>query len=277
MGCHLLLQEIFPSQGLNPRCRQIVYRLSHQGSKPFNPSADEKLEVSMTLSTLRSRSTSLQRRAVQEFRAEHPWGGCWRKGEIVRLHLRRNLCTSRLRDLDSFSEQFRWPVLIMNLWDLTFSCLSSGAHFQWWFLNLNFRSFAWDHVHIFWRKSPGFYRLPRGLQSPKRSNYWNDWLTRTVCGLSVPHVIQMFIKCLSQLCPFHGPGTVFWVPKAGEVLTSAAGELQASEGAAANRYITAANNHWRVFLKHLLVWDALTSRPPDLPLEKFVCRSGSNN
>ena len=146
-----------------------------------------------------------------------------------------------------------WAVQVtgsqVNLWDLTFSCLSSGAHFQWWFLHLNFRSFAWDHVHIFWGKSPGFYQLPRGLQSPKRSNYWNDWLTRTVCGLSVPHVIQMFIKCLSQLCPFHGPGTVFWVPKAGEVLTSAAGELQSSEGATANRYITAASNHWRVFLK----------------------------
>ena len=35
MGCHFLLQEIFPSQGLNPgfpHCRQTLYRLSHQGS-----------------------------------------------------------------------------------------------------------------------------------------------------------------------------------------------------------------------------------------------------
>ena len=32
--CHALLQEIFPTQGLNPglpHCRQILYRLSHQG------------------------------------------------------------------------------------------------------------------------------------------------------------------------------------------------------------------------------------------------------
>ena len=36
VGCHFLLQEIFPSQGLNPglpHCRQTLYRLSHQGGK----------------------------------------------------------------------------------------------------------------------------------------------------------------------------------------------------------------------------------------------------
>ena len=35
VGCHSLLQGIFPTQGLNPhllRCRQILYHLSHQGS-----------------------------------------------------------------------------------------------------------------------------------------------------------------------------------------------------------------------------------------------------
>ena len=34
VGCHFLLQEIFPTQGLNPgllHCRQTFYRLSHQG------------------------------------------------------------------------------------------------------------------------------------------------------------------------------------------------------------------------------------------------------
>ena len=36
MGCHFLLQEIFPTQGLNPgplHCRQMLYHLSHQGSQ----------------------------------------------------------------------------------------------------------------------------------------------------------------------------------------------------------------------------------------------------
>ena len=35
MGCHALLQRIFPTQGLNPgvlNCRQILHHLSHQGS-----------------------------------------------------------------------------------------------------------------------------------------------------------------------------------------------------------------------------------------------------
>ena len=34
-GCHFLLWEIFPTQGLNPDllyCKQILYHLSHQGS-----------------------------------------------------------------------------------------------------------------------------------------------------------------------------------------------------------------------------------------------------
>ena len=35
VGCHFLLQEIFPTQGSNPglpHYRQTLYRLSHQGS-----------------------------------------------------------------------------------------------------------------------------------------------------------------------------------------------------------------------------------------------------
>jgi len=38
MGCHALLQGIFPTQGLNTgllHCRQILYCLSHQGSLIF--------------------------------------------------------------------------------------------------------------------------------------------------------------------------------------------------------------------------------------------------
>ena len=35
VGCHAILQGIFPTKGLNPgllHCRQILYHLSHQGS-----------------------------------------------------------------------------------------------------------------------------------------------------------------------------------------------------------------------------------------------------
>ena len=36
VGCHFLLQQIFPTQGSNPglpHCRQTLYHLSHQGSQ----------------------------------------------------------------------------------------------------------------------------------------------------------------------------------------------------------------------------------------------------
>ena len=39
VGCHALLQGIFPTQGLNPglpHCRQVLYHLSHQGSPTKN-------------------------------------------------------------------------------------------------------------------------------------------------------------------------------------------------------------------------------------------------
>ena len=38
MGCHLLLQGIFPTRGLNlglPPCRQTLYHLSHQGRHKY--------------------------------------------------------------------------------------------------------------------------------------------------------------------------------------------------------------------------------------------------
>ena len=39
VDCHFLLQWIFPTQGSNPglpHCRQMLYRLSHQGSPILN-------------------------------------------------------------------------------------------------------------------------------------------------------------------------------------------------------------------------------------------------
>ena len=39
VGCHSLLQAIFPTQRLNlslPHCRQMLYNLSHKGSSQFN-------------------------------------------------------------------------------------------------------------------------------------------------------------------------------------------------------------------------------------------------
>ena len=46
VGCHFLLQEIFPTQGLNPallHCRQTLYHLSHQG----NPATAKLSELNL--------------------------------------------------------------------------------------------------------------------------------------------------------------------------------------------------------------------------------------
>ena len=50
VGCHALLQGIFPTQGLNPallHCRRILYHLSHQGS-PFYVYVPSKLGILST-------------------------------------------------------------------------------------------------------------------------------------------------------------------------------------------------------------------------------------
>ena len=50
MGCHFLLQGIFPTQGLNPdllHCKQILYCLSHWGSSLYVESKT-KIRISQT-------------------------------------------------------------------------------------------------------------------------------------------------------------------------------------------------------------------------------------
>ena len=50
MGCHFLLQGIFPTQGLNPGlsyCRQTLYHLSHQGSLPGLPPKITNISISL--------------------------------------------------------------------------------------------------------------------------------------------------------------------------------------------------------------------------------------
>ena len=56
MGCHFLFQGIFPTQGLNPgllHCRQMLYRLSHQGS----PQSVQSLSRVRLFATPMNRST----------------------------------------------------------------------------------------------------------------------------------------------------------------------------------------------------------------------------
>ena len=52
VGCHFLLQGIFPTQGSNPgllHCRQILHRLSHQGSHHGWQRHHQMVKVSTTI------------------------------------------------------------------------------------------------------------------------------------------------------------------------------------------------------------------------------------
>ena len=80
VGCHHLLQGIFPTQGANPglpHCRQTLYHLSHQGSliSGRKESEDTWATWSVTLCTGYLRLTGLARaqaiHACGNFRQEH--------------------------------------------------------------------------------------------------------------------------------------------------------------------------------------------------------------
>ena len=67
VGCHFLLQGIFPTQGSNPslpHCRQTLYRLSHQGSPillkeiQINMWRTDSLEETLILGKIEARRKS---------------------------------------------------------------------------------------------------------------------------------------------------------------------------------------------------------------------------
>ena len=53
VGCHALLQRIFPTQESNPgslHCRQVLYGLSHQGEGPGAEVKIKQLMLSLQMS-----------------------------------------------------------------------------------------------------------------------------------------------------------------------------------------------------------------------------------
>ena len=55
VGCHFLLQGIFPTQGSNPgllHCRQILYHLSHQGNPSVHSRWQRTLETPFQLNPI---------------------------------------------------------------------------------------------------------------------------------------------------------------------------------------------------------------------------------
>ena len=66
MGCHFLLQGIFPTQESNlglPHCRQTLYPLSHQGSPMFSylMQRADSLEITLILRKMGRRKRGQQR------------------------------------------------------------------------------------------------------------------------------------------------------------------------------------------------------------------------
>ena len=69
VGSHSLLQGIFPTQGSNQgllHCRQIIYRLSHQGSpldiiKEFSKVAGNKINIQKLVAFLYTDNEILER------------------------------------------------------------------------------------------------------------------------------------------------------------------------------------------------------------------------
>ena len=64
VGCHFFLQEIFPTQRLNPgllHCRHTLYRLSHQGSPP---ELEYNIEIKNSLDSINILDTLQKKRKV---------------------------------------------------------------------------------------------------------------------------------------------------------------------------------------------------------------------
>ena len=124
VGCHALLQVIFPIQGLNPglpHCRQILYHLSHQGSP------GEREKQSRYAFPLPSASSLLypETSCTSFHLTSHRPGECW----CPYLHM--GTCgLDRWRDFLGVTEQsWDWKLLCFPL---LCSWPDIPAVSQWW-------------------------------------------------------------------------------------------------------------------------------------------------
>ena len=133
VGCHSLLQGIFPTQGSNPSLphyRQILYCLSHQGSH----SLIQRLLANLCpLSSGENYYINYPERL-----ASLPWG---REGVVLiipRVSLGRGYSWSLLSQNGNKSEQIDWWCLtwrnvkdlwrISSQWDWNIKCMQSTQH-----------------------------------------------------------------------------------------------------------------------------------------------------
>ena len=81
VGIHFLLQGLFLTQGSNPglsHCRQILYHLSHQWSKPKKPEGIDKTTM-WTLATRQPRTVIPERRKQARWRTACKVSRDWTK------------------------------------------------------------------------------------------------------------------------------------------------------------------------------------------------------
>ena len=75
VGCHFLLQTVFPTQGWNPglqHCRQTIYSLSHQGSPKWRSVEINKWSDMLMLFSCSVMSNSFQPLELQHTRLPCP-------------------------------------------------------------------------------------------------------------------------------------------------------------------------------------------------------------
>ena len=82
LGCHFLLQGIFPTQGLNPgllHCRQILYQLSYKGS-PKSPKAYAKF--CLYAHFWRETAVDSEQRGCESSKVKNHWFQCQIKNNL---------------------------------------------------------------------------------------------------------------------------------------------------------------------------------------------------
>ena len=86
VGCHFLLQGIFPTQGSNPsplHCRQIRYRLSHLGSPIYSTESGKRYKATLLAHCPpppRACSTSTPLARTKHQPQPHTRDGLWTQG-----------------------------------------------------------------------------------------------------------------------------------------------------------------------------------------------------
>ena len=119
VGCHALLQGIFPTQGLDPglpHCRWILYHLSHQGSPLFM--WVESYSMSLWLVYFTQHNILKVHLCCNMFQNFLPF-----KADNIPLHVQSKLCLSIHWLKNTWVAYIFWLLWIMLLWTWVYEYL----------------------------------------------------------------------------------------------------------------------------------------------------------